>query len=142
MKTPPKKSALLESHICRFNDGEQRCECFEAGMKAQKVTGETSDGFHTFNELYEFRKVYNCALFNEWSKQGKYSVHKSRKHSDGEDCFGGGWFIVSANLPQGQISNHYELKDWNLFRCEERERADTYDGHNSKDVIHRILSLK
>ena len=25
-----------------------------------------SDGYHTFDELYEFRKMYNAALFNEW----------------------------------------------------------------------------
>ena len=47
------------------------------------ITGETSDGYHTFNELYEFRKVFNATLFNEWSRQEKYSVHKSKKHSDG-----------------------------------------------------------
>ena len=34
--------------------------------KLFKVTGNTSDGYHTFNELYEFRKVFNAALFNEW----------------------------------------------------------------------------
>ena len=28
--------------------------------------GDLSDGYHTFNELYEFRKIYNAALFNEW----------------------------------------------------------------------------
>lgn len=27
---------------------------------------ELSDGYHTFDELYEFRKMYNAALFNEW----------------------------------------------------------------------------
>ena len=29
--------------------------------------GKISDGYHTFDELYEFRKVYNAALFNEWA---------------------------------------------------------------------------
>ena len=24
-----------------------------------------SDGYHTFDELYEFRKMYNAVLFNE-----------------------------------------------------------------------------
>lgn len=100
----------------------------------------TCDGYHTFNELYEFRKVYNAALFNEWARQGKYSVHKSKKHDDGEDCFGGGWFIVVAQLPEGQISNHYELKDWDLFRCEERERGDLWDGHTPKDVVERLIA--
>ena len=78
-------------------------------------TGKISDGFHTFEELYEFRKVYNAALFNEWYRCGIYSVHKSKKHGDGEECFGGGWFIVMATTPDGQISNHYEMKDWELL---------------------------
>ena len=110
--------------------------------KLFKVTGNTSDGYHTFNELYEFRKVFNAALFNEWSRQGKYNVHKSKKHSDGELCFGGGWFIVMATLPTGQISNHYKMKDWDLFECEERELADKWDGHTAQDVLKRLQSLK
>ena len=47
-----------------------------------------SDGYHTFAELYEFRLVYNVALFNEWAGLGKFNVHKSYKHFDGELCFG------------------------------------------------------
>lgn len=101
-----------------------------------------SDGYHTYKELYEFRKVYNAALFNEWFSQRKYEVHKSKKHSDGEDSFGGGWFVVMATLPTGQISNHYELKDWDLFRCEERPLADKWDGHTSNDVLLRLQALK
>ena len=101
-----------------------------------------SDGYHTIDELYEFRKVFNACLFNEWYKQGKYEVHKSKKHFDGEDCFGGGWFIVVAILPTGQISNHYELKDWDLFKVEEVEKAKyKFDGHTPEDVLDRLLKL-
>ncbi len=107
----------------------------------ERVDENTSDGYHTFKELYEFRKVYNAVLFNEWAKQGKYNVHKSLKHSDGEDCFGGGWFIVTATLPSGQISNHYELKDWKLFRVDEHVKADEWDGHTAQDVVARLLSI-
>ncbi len=104
-----------------------------------KIDGNTSDGYHTFNELYEFRKAYNVALFNEWASGGKCSVHKSWRHHDGELCFGGGWFIVVAVLPQGQISNHYEAKDWNLFAIPEVERAlFEFDGHTGNDVIERL----
>ena len=106
------------------------------------VRGDYSDGYHSFNELYEFRKTYNSALFNEWSKQGKYNVHKSEKHFEGDICFGGGWFIVVAVLPTGQISNHYELKDWELFKCEEVSKAKfPFDGHTSKDVITRLNAM-
>lgn len=102
-----------------------------------------SDGYHTFKELYEFRKTYNAALFNEWAKQGKYEVHKSKKHFEGDECFGGGWFIVVAILPDGQISNHYEMKDWKLFHCEEVEKAKyEFDSHTSQDVLDRLNNLK
>jgi len=110
-------------------------------IEERAVDENTSDGYHTFKELYEFRKLYNAALFNEWAQQGKYNIHKSWKHHDGEDCFGGGWFIVMADLPTGQISNHYELKDWDLFHCEERERADEWDGHTAQDVAKRLRHL-
>jgi len=110
--------------------------------KQELIDENTSDGYHTFKELYEFRKVYNAVLFNEWSKQGKYNVHKSYRHNDKELCFGGGWFIVMATLPTGQISNHYESKDWELFKCEERDFADEWDGHTAQDVVKRLLLLE
>lgn len=68
--------------------------------------GNVSDGYHTFNELYRYRMLYNAAFFNELAK-GDVKVCKSHKHYDGEECFGGGWFILMAELPTGQISNHY-----------------------------------
>lgn len=109
--------------------------------RMNNAIGKISDGYHTFNELYEFRKLYNAALFNEWAKQGLYDVHKSTKHHDGQECFGGGWFIVMATLPTGQISNHYELKDWDLFRCREQAVANVWDGHTAQDVAQRLLAL-
>lgn len=97
--------------------------------------GEISDGYHTFNELYYYRMLYNAAFFNMLPKEW---VHKSKKHHDGEDCFGGGWFIVMANLPTGQISNHYELKDWDLFQIPEKEVADKWDGHTPQEAANRL----
>ena len=112
--------------------------------KLTEITENTSDGYHTFKELYEFRKAYNVALFNEWGKFDipYYDVHKSWKHNDGELCFGGGWFIVVAVLPTGQISNHYEAKDWDLFKIPEVEKAKyEFDGHTGQDVINRLLNI-
>lgn len=116
-----------------------------------------SDGYHSFEELYSIRLAYNVALFNEWGRQHrpdksgrmylsipvpKHDVHKSQRHHDGELCFGGGWFIVVANLPSGQISNHYEMKHWDLFRVPAVEKAKyEWDGHTSEDVINRLKSL-
>lgn len=109
--------------------------------EARKVDGNTSDGYHTFNELYEYRRAYNAALFNEWARQGSYDVHKSWKHSDGEDCFGGGWFIVMAELPTGQISNHYEAEHWDEFDIREEPKANEYDGHTPQEALQRLAEL-
>jgi hypothetical protein len=104
--------------------------------------GDVSDGYHTFDELYEFRKAYNALLFNQWHERDLYSVHKSLRHHDGELCFGGGSFIVVAMTPYGQISNHYNVRDWELFRVPEEEKAlFEYDGHTSADVLERLLKL-
>lgn len=101
-----------------------------------------SDGYYSFDELYEFRKVYNAALFNEWARAKNYQVEKSWRHNDGELCFGGGWFIVTAMLPSGLISNHYHKDDWGLFNIPEKEKSSfEFDGHTSKDVLDRLKSL-
>ena len=128
----------------------------EAGLhpdtKLERIN-EISDGYHTFDELYEFRKMYNAALFNEWATQcvgfnkdgpikSKFDVHKSWRHNDGELCFGGGWFIVSAMLPTGLISNHYKEEDWDLFQIPEVEKAlYEFDGHTPQDVLIRLKNL-
>lgn len=129
-------------------------------IKVSEVdTNEITDGYHTFGELYVFRTIYNAALFNEWAKQTtinpkwanednqpvsvpKYNVHKSWRHHDGELCFGGGWFIVVAILPSGQISNHYKAEDWELFQVPAYDKALVeFDGHTPVDVIMRIKAL-
>ena len=38
-----------------------------------------SDGYHTFDELYNFRREYNAALVNS----GIWKAHKSHRHHDG-----------------------------------------------------------
>ena len=114
-------------------------EMIEGLVEERKDMGEISDGYHTFNELYEYRLLYNASMFNELAKQGLYDVHKSKRHSNGEIPFGdSNWFIVMAELPTGQISNHYEMKDWDLFQIPEKEKANVWDGHTPKDVAERI----
>jgi hypothetical protein len=133
------------------------------GLKEDR--GSVSDGYHTFDELYQFRKIYNALLFNEWAKQiteikewatnekgslyakvvsrtYKYDIHKSIRHNNGELCFDGGWFVVVAMLPNGQITNHYPISDWDLFKIPEVEKAKyEFDGHTSKNVLDRMLNI-
>ena len=109
--------------------------CIITSLQQKQDIGEISDGYHTFNELYRYRMLYNAAFFNLLPKEW---VHKSKRHHTGEECFGGGWFIVMANLPTGQISNHYELKDWDLFQVPEKEFADEWDGHTPQEAAERL----
>lgn len=106
----------------------------------QRDPGEISDGYHTFNELYAYRLTYHAFACQAWLNAG-YPVVKSLRHYDGEECFGGGWFIVSAQLPTGQVANHYPLEDWGKFDVPEVERAPEWDGHTPKDVLDRMNRL-
>lgn len=124
---------LVKKHLVNH----ERCiaESWLEKQKEPEDKGDISDGYHTFNELYYYRMLYNAAFFNLLPKEW---VHKSKKHHDGEECFGGGWFIVMANLPTGQVSNHYELKDWDLFQIPEKEIADEWDGHTPQEAAERL----
>lgn len=109
----------------------------EINKEIEKLNGDTNDiydGYHTFKQLYDFRREYNAALVNS----GIWKSHKSHRHHDGELCFCGGWFIVMIDTPFGQISNHYEDEYWNEFKCEERYIADEWDGHDEMDVLNRL----
>lgn len=124
-----------ESKFMICDDEDDEILSIIDSLQQEQDMGEVSDGYHTFNELYYYRMLYNAAFFNLLPKEW---VHKSKRHHTGEECFGGGWFIVMANLPTGQISNHYELKDWNLFRVPEKEFADEWDGHTPQEAAKRL----
>ena len=98
--------------------------------------GEMSDGYHTFNALYHQRLILTASL----AKAHKDIAWKSWRHEDGEPCFGGGWFIVGFDTPQGGYTYHYEAKDWALFDCEELPVGKHWDGHTDADV-ERLLSI-
>ena len=101
------------------------------------------DGYHSYKDYYLMRLLYNALLFNEWGLHNKYDVHKSKYHYNGEKCFDGTWFIVAANTPKGQITNHYELTYWTLFSdVPSVEKAKyKWDGHTSNDLKNRLFKL-
>lgn len=125
---------------CQLDEIKRSIEKFREVERSCSLS-ELSDGYHTFAELYEYRKIYNACMFNELYKAGKYGIHKSKRHFTKEECFGGGYFIVMAALPTGQVSNHYKLEDWNLFAIEEREFADEWDGHTPAVAAHRLTKF-
>ena len=122
--------------MSRMTDTElqrRKAICEVAGIKD---IGELSDGFHTFNGLYEQRLILFAALVKAY----KDKAWKSYRHEDGEYCFGGGWFVVGIDTPEGSYTYHYENKYFDLFDCEILDYAKQWDGHTEKDVT-RLLSL-
>jgi len=99
--------------------------------------GEISDGFHTFNSLYNQRMYLWAALVKAY----KDKAWKSKKHNDGKPCFGGGWFLVGISTPAGDYTYHYELEYWGLFDCKVLDKAPEFDGHTDKNIT-RVLTLQ
>ena len=119
-----------------MTDNEQRR--MYAICKAAEVDdiGDVSDGFHTFRQLYYQRMMLFAAIV----KQNRDKAWKSFRHESGEPCFGGGWFIVGIDTPEGSYTYHYEAEYFDLFDCQKLERGKHWDGHTEKDV-ERLLSL-
>lgn len=116
-------------------------KAYEA-MTVELAEGRLSDGFHSHNELYRHRMVLTAHAALGWKAAG-YLVVKSWQHSDGEPCFGGGWFIVLAKLPTvGLVSYHYKAEHWDLFEIPEVEGKDlpAFDGHTADDVASRLTA--
>ena len=72
--------------------------------------GNISDGYHTFNELYDHR----CHLYIALMKTNIEISWRSKKHFDGE-CYPN-WFIAGMNLPSGPITYHLPLWMWDMLK--------------------------
>ena len=127
-----------------FNSGEMNCARrvtrFVKELNAldvPSITGETSDGYHTFNELYHHRAV----LFSVIVKAFPDRAWKARKHHDGSMY--DGMFIVGIETPDGQATYHYDVDPyWDMFKCKELEYAPEWDGHTTEQAITRIGKLE
>lgn len=105
-------------------------------IKPEEVTGETSDGYHTFDELYDHR----AKLFSVIVRDHREIAWKSRLHHDG--TMYDGMFIVGVETPGGQATYHYDVDPyWGIFDCEELDRAPEWDGHTPRQSIDRIAAL-
>lgn len=107
---------------------------------------QLSDGFHSFEELYETRDalfVALCGTIYVWQHNGglKNSTWRSKRHSDGTEL--DGWFIAGINYQSGQqISFHLPIEMWDDFVFAlTLDTAPPFDGHTTKDVIERLKEL-
>ena len=135
--TDGRYTLMFDEHTFFVWDNEK-----DERMCALEVTEKLNEQQTLIEELYDFRLTYNALLFNEWAENQKYEVYKSRRHDDGELCFDGEYFIVVAQLPTGQVTNHYHIRHWDMFKINEYEKVkEDFDGHTSSDVIERLQQV-
>ena len=103
--------------------------------------GDISDGFHTFDELYEHRMILFIALSKRLRSNAMDWVWPSKIHSDGTSF--DGWFILGIGKEIGkQITYHLPISKWEETNfAETLDKAPEYDGHTPEDVLERLKNL-
>lgn len=108
--------------------------------------GDISDGYHTFNELYDHRVTLWIKLCYYACKESidignGNCVWRSKKNGDGSEW--DGWFILGINKEKGkQMTYHLPIGRWKETDfAETLEQAPEFDGHTSNDVLNRINNL-
>lgn len=105
-------------------------------IKLLPNAGEVSDGYHTFDELYEHRYALFIALCN----QLHIYAWKSRFHSDG--TMYDWWFIAGIRTEKWKtITYHLPLEQWGKLNISQIPHAPEWDWHTSKDVINLLYNL-
>jgi hypothetical protein len=101
--------------------------------------GSITDGYHTFDELYEHRHTLFIALCKRYI--GIRPVWRSQVHSDGTSM--DGWFILGIDKKKGsQITYHLPMSKWTLCDfVETLDQAPEWDGHTPADTLSRIANL-
>jgi len=111
-------------------------------MDPDKDTGKISDGFHTFDELYQHRITLFLSLISVLAKTRNkdVSIWWSKLHHDGSSFEG--WILVCIQSNGEQISYHIEEKYIpileNFEGVMELETGLKWDGHTPSDVIDRL----
>jgi hypothetical protein len=96
---------------------------------------EKSDGYHTFNELYDHR----CHLFVALMRSNPGISWRANNHEDGTTYEN--WFVAGMHLPTGDIS--YRLPSWMWEMLDGKgiattNKAPKWDGHTDSYVVKRL----
>ena len=138
-----KSIAVVYKRLAKFNKDSEMADFVVDDLIAAwnrraelDINGDTSDGYHTFNELYHHRAV----LFSVICKIHHEIAWKSKQHHDG--TMYNGMFIVGIETPEGQATYHYDINPyWDMFRVPELPKAPEWDGHTPEQAITRIGRL-
>ena len=111
------------------------------------LKGKLSDGYHTFDELYEHRIVLFITLCKillhdpQYQTGQKSHVCPSLQHSDGSSF--NGWFVMGIGKERGeQITYHLPMSKWDETDfAPTLDFAPNFDGHTSDDVLKRLSAL-
>ena len=125
----------------------ENCAVTKEGKKIDVWGEQCSDGYHTFDELYDHRIalfIALCKTIFEWQKAIGVKivpVWRSKLHSDGSSFEG--WFILGIWRENGkQITYHLPNSKWEATNfAETLDKAPEFDGHTSEDVLERIKRL-
>lgn len=108
-----------------------------AKKKDAQIGNGTSDGAHTFGELYKQRAVMLSVVASLFPDR----AWKTRLDHKGEAKTNR--FIVGFDTPAGQSTFHCDIqKFWDKFDCPELPQAKPFDGHTSGDAVKRLESMK
>jgi len=118
-------------------------------IRAEGENLEVSDGYHTFDELYEHRIELWITLARICRRQelqvGEFPdqpfVWRSKLHDDGSSF--DGWFILGIGSFEGQqMTYHLPIARWkDTDFAQTLEKATKWDKHTSTDVISRLKDL-
>lgn len=108
--------------------------------KGKDITGSVSDGYHTFDELYEHRNwlwIKLCESMNS----ADCLAWRSKRHSDGSEIKD--WFLLGWRLVHGkQMTYHLPISMWDAAHFAHAcDQAPEWDGHSSADVVGRLKLL-
>lgn len=114
--------------------------------------GDVSDGYHTFDELYEHRSILFLALLRSIQDTNEFAEYESldvfahpwysKKHEDG--TMFPGMFIAGMSTDHGSVTYHFDEKYLPLFEKAEIEyldRAPEWDGHTPEDGLEVLKAL-
>lgn len=105
-----------------------------------------SDGYHTFEELYDHRITLFIALckhLEELSLEYGHDSNVWRSKVNGDGTTWDGLFIMGIGKDKGkQITYHLPLSRWEETDfAETLDQAPEWDGHSSADVLERLKKL-
>lgn len=120
--------------ITHFPSGTVRVWSDVAFRGGFQPVGEVSDGYHTFNELYDHRHALFLALLSVHA--GVLPTWMSRRHEDGSAFEG--WFIAGIELPTGMISYHLPDRLWDACKALKADVLTEPNVEVRRELIRKI----